>query len=215
MRTLRFDRYGLFALPLLALILAGCFGTSQSSRFYTLSSLAQTQPNQAPAGPLVPVAVGPIGVPDYLDREEIVTRVGQNEMRVNDFQRWAGSFEGNLSRAIVDDLSALLSPDGFSVVRWNPVIQAEAPRYRVAIDITRFDVTPGGPVVLDANWTLYGKDRSVILFRKSGTQGTAVGKEFADLVATMSKAVEDLSREIADAVRGQGNAPAPVNKPQP
>ena len=215
MRAVRFNLHGIVVLSLLAMTLTGCFGTSQPSRFYTLSSPAQTQPNTAPAGPLVPVAVGPVSVPDYLDRQEIVTRISQNEMRVNDFERWAGSFGGNLSRAFIDDISTLLSPDGFSVMRWNPAMQVEAPRYRVAVEITRFDVTPGGAIDLEADWTLYGRDRNIVLFRKSDIRGNAAGKQFTDLVAAMSKAVEDLSREIADEVRAQGGGPATANKPQP
>ena len=202
MRALPLNRYGIVACCLLALSLCGCFGTSEPSRFYTLSSLAGRQTATGDqAGNRTVVAIGPISVPGYLDREEIVTRTGQNEVRVNEFQRWAGTLEGNLSRSVVENISALLPPDRYAVIRWDATSQRERPiAYRAAVDVNRFEAGPGGAVSLDADWSLYGKDKKLALSRNSVISGKVSGNDFADLVAAMSRAVMDLSREIASAV---------------
>jgi uncharacterized lipoprotein YmbA len=211
MRPIRSNRHGMIALCLLTMVLSGCFGTSQPSRFYTLSALRgpELMPHATSTVQETVVAVGPLAIPDYLDRPEIVTRAGQNEMRVNDFQRWAGALEGNLSRTIVEDLSVLLPADRFSVIRWVAAAQTKVPiKYRVMVDVRRFDATLGGTVVLDADWSVYGMDKEMPLIRKSSISGKVNGTEFTDLVAAMSKAIEDLSREIAAAVTALDKGPS-------
>jgi len=147
------------------------------------------------------VAVGPLAIPDYLDRPEIVTRAGQNEMRVNEFQRWAGALGGNMTDTVVEDLSVLLPASRFSVIRWIPAAQPNVPiAYRIIVNVMRFDAAPGDTVLLEADWTVYGKETEVLLARKSSISRKVGGTDFAELVATMSKAVEDLSREIAAGV---------------
>ncbi len=202
MRTLRSNRYGMISLCVLAAVLGGCFGSSHPSRFYTLSSLRGPEPTpQARSDDHRNiVAIGPLAIPDYLDRPEIVTRAGQNEMRVNAFQRWAGPLDDDLSRTLIEDLSVLLPVDRFSVMRWNPAQHGAPIVYRVMVDVTRFDAVPGAVVFLDADWTVYGNEREILLNKRSTVSGKVNGTEYADLVAAMSKTIEDLSRAIAAAV---------------
>jgi hypothetical protein len=142
-----------------------------------------------------------VAIPDYLNRPEIVTRSGKNEMRVNEFQRWAGDLQANMLNTVIEDLSVLLPPDRLSVIRWFPAGQHDMPvTYRVMVDVMRFDAVPGGSVFLEADWAIYGKEKTIVLAKKSSISGTVSGAEFTDLVAAMSKAVEDLSREIAAGV---------------
>ena len=206
----------MIALCVLTAALGGCFGSSHPSRFYTLSSLRgpEAAPGATSADHRSIVAVGPLAIPDYLDRPEIVTRVGQNEMRVNEFQRWAGPLDGNLSRAIVENLSVLLPVDRFSVVGWNPAARHNAPiAYRVAVDVTRFDAVPVAMVFLEADWTVYGNEKEILLEKKSSVSKKVGGPEFTDLVAAMSKAVEDLSRDIAAGViELERKAAVPITK---
>lgn len=205
MKPICSSRLGIFIFCLLATALSGCFGTSQPSRFYALSSLRGPDPIPHTASTVLSttVAVGPVAVPDYLNRPEIVTRSGQNEIRVNEFQRWAGELDSNLVRIVIEDLSVLLPSDRFSVIRWIPSAQGAVPiTYRVMVDVVRFDAAPGSTVFLEADWAIYGKEKAIVLAKKSSISGTVGGNEFTDVVAAMSKAVEDLSREIAAGVTG-------------
>jgi uncharacterized protein len=203
MRPFHFNLLGMIMLCISTVALSGCFGSSQPSRFYTLSSLRGPEPipHATSADHGVIVAVGPLAIPDYLDRPEIVTRAGQNEMRVNEFQRWTGALEGNMADTVVEDLSVLLPASRFSVIRWFPAAQPNVLiAYRVMVDVMRFDAAPGDTVFLEADWTVYGKETEVLLARKSSISTKVGGTDFAELVAAMSKSVEDLSREIAAGV---------------
>jgi len=85
-------------LIVLSLILAGCAKTPPS-RFYTLSPLSGSE---AKAGAEkedhdLTIGVGPITLPDHLDRPQIVTRESSNVIELAEFDRWAGSLKENYS----------------------------------------------------------------------------------------------------------------------
>jgi len=79
------------AVLLAGLLLPGllaCASKGIDVREYVLTSLAAPV-SSSPGGRALAVAVGPVVVPPYLRRREIVTRVGDNELRASDTRRWA------------------------------------------------------------------------------------------------------------------------------
>ena len=134
---------------MLSFFLSGC-GSSRPAKFYTLhpvKSIPAAAKQTVLSDPPVTVGIGPIEIPDYLDRPQIVTRTAQNELAQAEFERWAGSLKTDIARVLVENLSVLLPPDQVSVVPWT---RGGPLQYRVAVDVTRFDVTPGENVWLKA-----------------------------------------------------------------
>ena len=70
------------------LIVSGC-SLTQPSRFYTLSSLSDAGAAKTEAQTDLAVGVGPISLPNYTDRPEVVTRASPNEFYFAEFDRWA------------------------------------------------------------------------------------------------------------------------------
>ena len=77
-------------LCVLGVILVACAGNSSPSTFYILRSMESPQENlPITAGERnVSVLVGPIALPGYLDRNQLVTVAGKNEMALDEFNRW-------------------------------------------------------------------------------------------------------------------------------
>ena len=192
--------------PLLAVCLvslAGC-ATVTPSRFYTLTPMKAAD-GPAPGAPFderALLAVGPVRLPDYLDRPQIATRSEGNEVRLHDTERWAGSLQEDLSRVLVENLSLQLAGKRVTVVRWTSAMQTMAPfRNRVAIEILRFEGPVGGTVVLKARYALFGPDgKKVISTGESTVREPAGGGDYESLVAAMSRALAAFSKEIAAAV---------------
>jgi len=194
-------RYALLFSGILTVILTGCVG-SAPTRFYTLSSMeSPTQGKQVTdAARGVIVALGPVSIPDYLNRPQIVTRSGQNELAVDDFQRWAGSLESDITRVLIENLLALLPPDRYHVVSWiQPAQSYTSIAHRVAVDIIRFDGTQGESVSMKAQWAVFRKDRDASVMHASIIE-PITGNDYRALVAAMSRAMESLSRDIADTI---------------
>ncbi len=183
--------------------LSGCFGSSQSSRFYTLTPRGE---NGRPASTALSraVAVGPVSIPDYLDRKQIVTRSDGNEIFLAEFDRWGGPLDGEITRALVARLSDRLNSMHFAVFpRGAAPIAESSVEYRIPVSVVRFDGAPGGKVVLDATWGVFAKGdrREESLFATESTITEDVkGRGYDALVAAMGKAVERLGNEIADCI---------------
>jgi uncharacterized lipoprotein YmbA len=70
------------------------------------------------------------------------------------------------------------------------------------MDVIRFDGPLGGDVSLIARWAIFeGKERKLVLARKSAIIEPSGGKSYEAMVAADSRALEKLSREIAEAIR--------------
>ncbi|MGZ8432622.1 MAG: PqiC family protein, partial [Candidatus Deferrimicrobiaceae bacterium] len=146
--------------------------------------------------------VGPVRLPDYLDRPQIMTRSEGNEIRMAETERWAGSLQEDVSRVLVENLSFLLSGKHVAVVRWSSAMQAKAPfQKRLAVEVLRFEGPPGGTVILKARYALFGPDgKKVISAGESIVREPASGSDYESLTAAMSRALATFSREVAAAV---------------
>jgi len=199
MRTIRLDQLPLFALALFVVSVTGC-ATSPSSKFYQLTSVqsrTSVARDDSPCHGLV-IAIGPVRIPDYLDRPQIVTRFGKNELKLSEFDRWAGSLESDVSRVLVEDMSSVMPADRFSVVRWTPYLESQMPAScRVEVLVDRFEGALGSSVLLKAQWTVFAKDKRLLLKREAKIREEMNGSNYETLVAAMSSALERLSRDIS------------------
>ncbi len=184
--------------------LGGCLGkgTQETARFYVLTSLHGSGAETRTAMGDSTIGVGPVELPEYLNRPQIVTRESRNELQFAEFDRWAGSLEKGFSRVLAENLSILLSTDRVAVYPWKtPPID-----YQVAVNVTRFDGKPGGDVSLIARWTILGDNgKKVILDRRSSLSEEASEDDYDAIVSAQSRLIEALSREIATAIEADLN----------
>ena len=54
------------------------------------------------------VVVGPVSVPAVVDRPQIVVNTGPNQVRLEEFNRWASPLQNNIARVVADNLVAML-----------------------------------------------------------------------------------------------------------
>ena len=124
---------GLLTSAILAALLelAGC-ADNQPTRFYTLSAMTDAPGGKPPATRAdLTVGIGPVTLPPYLDRPQLVTWTAPGELKVDEFVRWGEPLDTGVTRTTVENLAALLPQD--RVVR-APWPAARALRCRVAID---------------------------------------------------------------------------------
>jgi uncharacterized lipoprotein YmbA len=171
----------LAACALLFLTAAGCAPTPPSD-FYVLTPMAAAGDSAAaPSRESVSVSVGPVKIPEYLNRVQIVTRAGQNR--------------SNLSTVIAENLSVLLGTDEVYVF---PTQDPVSPRYRVVLSVAKFDGALGESAVLDVRWLITGpRRREQLASGRTAIRETPDGSDYESYVTAQSRAVEVLSREIA------------------
>jgi uncharacterized protein len=195
---------------LLLTAVVGC-APNQPTRYYTLSTVSE--PAAAPrSGQGLVIGLGPLTLPQYLDRPGIVTRAGAHRMRLGDFSQWAEPLEPLLTRIMAEDLYALTGTK--DVI---PIPQrGDLPLDRVVeVDVARFDADEAGEVRLDARWRIYRGDGEALVAsgRSLVAEQGAAAPDYDAIVAAMSRAVGQLSGEIAAAIATK--APATARKPRP
>ncbi|MBP0596090.1 membrane integrity-associated transporter subunit PqiC [Paraburkholderia sp. LEh10] len=191
---MRFSRLAAALLmPGIAASLNGC--KSPPTSFYTLSSDASLQRSgDALTGTVV---VGPVTVPDLIDRPQIVTRMSNNEVALNEFARWGEPIRSGVAATIAGDLARLLGSDRVSMSSQSV---ADTQAWRVRVDIVQFDSMPGEAVAIDALWTVHVAGRTTLLTGRSIVREPAPDAGYDALVAAQSRALASVSRDIAAAM---------------
>jgi len=138
-----------------ALTASGCFSPQPDpSKFFVLAPAGAKAANSiAPAGlstsssPII--GLGPIKLPEYLDRDEVVTRVGPNRLELSEEDRWAEPLSNNFRQVIAQDLTQSLGTHSIMFYPWVGTTRID---YHVRIDVYRFETDPNANAQLVAHW---------------------------------------------------------------
>jgi len=192
-----------FYLSILAACSGGLLGkgTEEPTRFYQLhagSEPSLTEGRFKAVGEPVAIALGVDSFPEYLARSQIVTRSSDNKLELAQFHHWAEPLQRNFVRVLVVNLSVQLSTDRIHVFPWRKKRPTD---YEVLVDVARFDGEFGGDVVLGARWSIFDAEGRQELYTGSARFIEAVrAKDYEAQVAAMSRAVWELSGEIASSI---------------
>ena len=164
------------------------------SRFYTLTPIAA--PGSA-SGKLAgrTLGIGPVTLPQYLDRPELVWRVGSNEIRQSTFEYWAGSLEKQFTTVLTQNLQSLLAP---SQIVQHPWYAGATPDVVVEVDVVRFELAEDRAAHLVARWRL--RKGTTVARAEESKLDRAVAGETASTVDALSEVLGEFSRQIADAI---------------
>jgi uncharacterized lipoprotein YmbA len=185
---------------LIMLAVVGCASTPPSQHYFLTPidelELSDTRPSIQSEINVIAVLVR---TPRYLDRPQIVTRIGPNEFKLDEFNRWTGSFKDNIANVMVQNFKYLL-PNA-TVVRF-PVPRAMNIDYKVLIDISRFDGTRGASVTLQTTWALLIKGDNPNLETAHFVSTVPVAsKDYNALAKAKSRALAELSQAIAKKIQ--------------
>ena len=181
----------------LTAVVAGCASTP--SRFYSLSAAAEPT---APSSNLA-IAVGPVSVPAVVDRPQIVVNVGPNQVRLEEFNRWAAPLQNNIARVVADNLVLMLGTP--RVILSEQLLSADVD-YRAAIEVQSFQSAPGEAAMLDAVWNVRRTKDGKAETGRTTVRETVQEKGYDALAAAHSRALARLSRDIAAAVAALGRS---------
>jgi uncharacterized lipoprotein YmbA len=191
------------------MVLQGCFGkgTQDPTKYYLLQPIASsaTGEHRGEKDGGFSLGVGPVRLREYLDRPQIVSRTGENEIHISRFHSWGEPLTENFSATLASNLSILLETDRLALWPWGRKI--EHVDFQIMVDVSRFDGVLGGQAVLSARWYVFsyqeGMKTKGVTPRKSTFTTPAEGDSYEALVTAMSKTLEKLSREVAEAIRAK------------
>ncbi|MDQ6624500.1 MAG: PqiC family protein, partial [Verrucomicrobiota bacterium] len=175
--------------------LAGCGGSSD--QFYRLEATSAAAVTGSSG---LSVAVGPVALPGYIDRPEIVFQNGPNEFQIPPHARWIGSLQENIARVLASDLGRALHSG-----RVHPLTGGSgATQYRVAIDIRQFHGISGDEAILDLSWKIQDASGHETYSRHNGNfHERIIGDGYEPLVAAQSRLLAQAAQAIAASLRGR------------
>ena len=181
-----------FLLCLVFLILS-CAKSSKPVEYYMLDASVGIDNNQTLKGDEGPmIGLGPIRLPEYLDRFQMVVAVSQNKYKLIDGHRWAEKLDQNISLALFKTLPGQLGTD--KMIRY-PWPQRPGVDFQVKIDILELNVDQDGQSQLMAQWSIKSKDKT-ILNKRSTFTAQASTTDIDKMVQAQSECLTQLGQEI-------------------
>ncbi|MBR2124448.1 MAG: membrane integrity-associated transporter subunit PqiC [Acetobacter sp.] len=174
------------------LLLTGCAGPPL--RVYTLNAPPHHKVVQPilPLSPHTPViTISHVVLPDYLDSQDMLIR-HREEIQRKPSSRWSSRLSIGITNLITNELANFHPSE---LVTDQPFVGT--PTLQIQINISRFDVTSHGHVVLDANWFILPSNlnkpiiRSRVQIRDTGSVATP-----ADIATLMRKTTITLASKI-------------------
>jgi uncharacterized lipoprotein YmbA len=191
---------------LMLVLAAGCFTAHPDpTRFYVLTPMPGGEgiaPVSAPA-PVV-LGLGPITLPRYLERAELIHRVGPNEVQPARFDRWAEPLDRQIARTLAEDLTML---GVVSRVMHHPWYRTRDQDVVLELDVFRFERDAAHHAVLDARWRLRCPGGGEVLrVEDAALVDSAVALDAAATAEALSRQVGELSRQIAAALQARSRS---------
>lgn len=184
----------------LCALATGCtIRASSPKQLLVLSPLSDASLPQATGAAAMPaLVVGPINLPAYTARAQVLVLKNESEMQASASARWAEPVDESFSRVLVENLSRLLHTGRVAALGG-----VQAPEsLQVAVEVTEFITTDAGQARLTAFWqVLGGGGRTVLAQDKMHYAAPISGEDYSARAAALSQALAALSRDIAGAVQ--------------
>ncbi|WP_019915657.1 membrane integrity-associated transporter subunit PqiC [Methyloversatilis discipulorum] len=187
------SRLRLIPVAIVALLLGGC-GSSPTVRHYTLTT---GQAPVAAGAPSPTVVVGPVSLPEAVDRLQIVQRVAGSRAEPAQGHRWAGSLKAELARRIA---ASIARERGLARVVAAPQNSVTRPDLAVPIDVLRLDADGFSSVTLEAVWAVRRDGADIGSGRFSRSEPVSA-PTYEALVEAHGRLADALAAEIAAAIR--------------
>jgi len=184
------------------LLVTGCIGRKSPEVTYysllTMEQMGEVQP--VSSHPEIKLGVGPITIPASLKRSQVATRQHGNQYAFDEFNRWAGVLEKDITNVVGDNLGVLL---GVEKIGFFPWMHYFTPSYRVIVDIQRLDGSLDGEAVLGARWAVADAEgKEYLAGDKIVLRQPLQEASYAALVKAESLLVAELSKKIAGEIDG-------------
>ena len=138
-----------------------------------------------------------MSVPAVVDRPQIVVDIGPNQVRLEEFNRWAAPLQNNIARVIADNLVLMLGTPRVTLAAQSLSADTD---YRVAIDVQSFQSAPGAAAIVDAVWTVRRTKDGKTELGRTTVRETVPERGYDALAAAHSRALARLSQDIAAAI---------------
>ncbi len=172
---------------------SGCINTPLPD-YYVLTSEPSELSGYVQLSELA-IGVGPITIPETVNRPNIVTPQDSNKLEVAEYHRWSEPLRENISRVVITNLANRLGANKLYAYPW---LRTEIDNI-ARIDVLQMTGRIGESVYLQVRWQLLtgNKPYELLDTRITEYRHPVAGGGYSSLVAAYSTAFASLSDDIA------------------
>ena len=183
----------LFAPLALSALLAGC-GSVLPPRYHSLMPAPSSTARPVAAAGSLAWEVLPVSVPAGVDQPQWVVRSVDGSLAVLEQERWIGPLGEEVRAAVTDRLTQAVGAPAAAA--------APSQRWRIRIDVQRFDSAPGREARIEATWTLASDAEAAVPLRCRGEYVQPLaGSGYLALAKGHQQAITQLADAIASALK--------------
>ncbi len=179
----------------ITLLLAGCTRT-QPTNWYQLTAAADEQigTGTVTTSRLI-IGLGPIILPEILNRQQIVTRSGASRVELADRHRWAEPLQDNIARVMRENLAFLLGTEQILAYPWS---RGTGMDYQIKVEIVRFEGRGLAQAQLETLWSVLDRQGKIAVPQRRSRQTVeAATADHDGLVQALNKTIALCCREVA------------------
>ena len=182
-------------------LMTGCINTPLPD-YYVLTAepggLKGSQFKDNPGIADLAIGIGPITIPETVNRQNIVTPQDSNKLQVAEFHRWSEPLRENISRVLITDVADRLGVNKLYAYPW---LRKEID-YITQIDVLQMTGQLSEEVYLQVRWQVLTGTKPYQLLETRITEYRTVvrGAGYSALVAAYSEAYGSLSDDISRAI---------------
>lgn len=139
-------RISVTGMTLLLLMVTGC-GSSPRSNHYLLTTDVSTPPD----GETPSLGIGPVVVPEFLNRNSMVYSRQGNQLEISSTERWAEPLEAGIKRVVGINLASSLDTQDIRYFPWNA---GKPPEFGISISLLSLDADDD-EATLAAEWRVF------------------------------------------------------------
>jgi uncharacterized lipoprotein YmbA len=161
---------------LIGMALSACSGSTPQVAYYSLLSTDIKKTTEQRHDPLV-LSVGPVHIPNVLEKSQIATGGIDGPYRLSDYHRWAGNVDREFARALAEQLAGRLGTDQVYIF---PGDQYLEPTCQVQLDVLEMKGDLNKEAQLTVRWTLIdpkGKTAPITRLSRFSEQPAAEGHD--------------------------------------
>jgi uncharacterized lipoprotein YmbA len=182
-------RISVTGMTLLLLMVTGC-GSSPRSNHYLLTTDVSTPPD----GETPSLGIGPVVVPEFLNRNSMVYSRQGNQLEISSTERWAEPLEAGIKRVVGINLASSLDTQDIRYFPWNA---GKPPEFGISISLLSLDADDD-EATLAAEWRVFrpttGESvvRRISHLRLALPAGTLTAQQIAPAYSELLSQLSDL-----------------------
>ncbi|HNW40029.1 MAG TPA: PqiC family protein [Candidatus Omnitrophota bacterium] len=188
-------------LILFSFVCSGCLSLYRSPvpKFYTLQSTVKAEEKRnLEIAPNLIVGIGPVEIPEYQNRPQIVTQDKDGMLTFAQFERWGEPLDSGLERLILENLIKILPQTDFQIFPCNFSIPLD---YQIVVKIVQLENRLDKDVFLAVQWTIINfKTKEMLFTKRSQIRQEINPHTYYGLTQALSRGCNLLSNEIAESL---------------